>query len=209
MIRSLAWYCDTHYGVYASRGRSFAKPAPPADELLSLIGRPVKYFSRMTGETKSCLAAASLALREMSPPNAVGDEIGLLSAGAEGCVQANEKYFTDYVTSGRTMGRGNLFIYTLPTSTLCEVAIALALAGPAMYVHADASPLLTLTRTAEQLLTDREADGMLALWSDSRAAVCISLTAGPPVDPFTVNFTPEELAPLPLAERLFAMVSRP
>ena len=198
MIRAIGWSSKDHYGVFVPGGESFTRPAPASDEVISIVGRPVKYFSRMTTETKSCLCAASVALRSIGPkpPHA---EIGLVSAGAEGCIKADEAYFRDYVSSGRSMGRGNLFIYTLPTSTLGEVAIALSLTGPAMYLHADHSPLGSLIRQADQLIADGEAGIMLALWSDSEAAVCVTIEAGDAQSP---PIALRELPPLQLANQL-------
>jgi len=178
MIRAIAWHCPDHYGVSAPMEESFARPTPPAsaDELLSIIVRPVKYFSRMTPETKACLCAASLALRSRKTSLHAPEEIGIVSAGHDGCVQADRDYFRDYVASGRSMGRGNLFIYTLPTSTLGEVAIALSLTGPSMFLHSDQAPVASLHRQAEQLVSDGEASTMLALWSDHQASVCLLVT---------------------------------
>ncbi len=180
MIHSVAWYCDSHYGLFNPAGESFTRPSPAGtwDELLGIISRPVKYFSRMTHETRACLAASSLALRTLPADVVASKEIGLVSAGHDGCVTADQNYFRDYVSSGRTMGRGNLFIYTLPTSTLGEVAIALSLSGPSMYLHADRNPLADLIRNAEQLVADGEAGAVLALWTDSQASVCLSITGG-------------------------------
>jgi hypothetical protein len=198
MIRSIAWSTPNHYGVLVPGGESYARPAPTPDEIIAVVGRPVKYFSRMTRETRSCLCAASVALRAISPlPDFT--EIGVVSAGAEACIKADEDYFRDYVSSGRSMGRGNLFIYTLPTSTLGEVAIALSLTGPAMYLHADHSPLASLMRQADQLIADGEAGIMLALWSDSEAAVCVTIEAGEAQSP---PIALRELPPLQLANQL-------
>ncbi len=73
------------------------------------------------------------------------------------------------------MGRGNLFIYTLPTSTMGEVAIALELQGPSMYLHEARQPLSTLMEQAAHLIGDGEAAAMLALWNDEHAAVCLAI----------------------------------
>jgi len=197
MIHSIAWHTDAHYGLYTPGDGTFTRSTPPAtsDEMLSIIGRPVKYFSRMTPETKSCLTAASVALRSLAPETAA-KEVGLVAAGNDGCVKADQNYFRDYVREGRSMGRGNLFIYTLPTSTLGEVAIALSLNGPSMFLHADSAPIQSLVHQAEQLLADGEAGVMLALWSDSQAAVCMTVTLPNTPDPFDVP----ELSPRQVAE---------
>ena len=104
-----------HCGVYSPEG-SWGKvsPAFSAAEVPTLVGSPVKYYPRMTVETRCCLFAASLGIKHAGL-NSSAVEIGLLSAGSEGCLRANGEYFQDYVANGRTLGRGNLFIYTLQT----------------------------------------------------------------------------------------------
>lgn len=181
MIRAAAWFAPDDYGVLVPGARSWKKPSPPFSaiaDILALIDRPVKYYSRMTTEARLCLCAASIALRAVPISQSKKPEIGLLGAG-EGFLQANQEYFRDYVASGRTMGRGNLFIYTLPTSALGEVAIALSLGGPCMFLQNDAHPLASLIKHAEQFVADGEADLMLALWSNSRAALCMAVDADP------------------------------
>ena len=84
----------------------------------------------------------------------------------------------DWFAGGRSLGRGNLFIYTLPSSTMGEIAIALGLRGPAVHIHDAHHPAQILIRHARRLLEDGEADGILALWSDSKAAVCFAVDGG-------------------------------
>ncbi|MGD0767652.1 MAG: hypothetical protein ABSB42_05580 [Tepidisphaeraceae bacterium] len=250
MIRAAGWYCKEHCGVVAAKGLSWQKPAPsaPAD-MLALVGRPIKYFARMTGEARCCLCAASLALKgadwwesfPLAPgfagvsrdersatnvgredrsilaqtpaePGANGkrqppQEIGLLSAGSEGLLRANQEYFRDYVAMGRTLGRGNLFIYTLATSALGEVAIGLSLTGPSMFIQDDARPVTAMLRHGEQMVADGEAGGMLALWSHSSAAVCLAIAAGAGGETSIPLPAGEERNPLELCRTLQRMVT--
>jgi hypothetical protein len=173
MIRAAGWYCSEHCGVYAPRGGSFQQS--PAGECLELVGKPVKYYSRMTDEARFILCAASLASR--GADWAAGREIGMLGCGANGFVRANQEFYRDYVANGRSLGRGNLFIYTLPTSALGETAIVLGLSGPCMYLEQDSEPLESMVRRAERFCEDGEAEGMLVLWSDTQAAVCLAVDA--------------------------------
>lgn len=211
MIRAAAWYCSDDYGLFVPGGRSWEKPSPPGSataQILALIDRPVKYYGRMTTEARLCLCAASIALRATPTAESGHREIGLVSAGCEGFLQANQEYFRDYVTSGRTLGRGNLFIYTLPTSVLGEVAIALSLCGPCMFLHDDSRPLASLIGHAEQLVADREADLILALWSDARAALCVSVDAGDGNGAIFAMFSESESNPLQLIGEVRKRVQR-
>lgn len=181
MIRAISWFCADHCGALTPGSQSFSKTSPQvtsSNEMLALIGRPVKYFPRMTRESRSCLAAASIALEVCGWKDTEFREIGLLAAGYEACLAADQVYFSDYVAGGRSLGRGNLFIYTLPSSTMGEIAIALGLRGPAVHIHDAHHPAQILIRHARRLLEDGEADGILALWSDSKAAVCFAVDGG-------------------------------
>lgn len=211
MIRAVSWFCAEHYGVFVSGARSGQKPSPmlsASGEMLALIDRPVKYYGRMTTESRFCLCAASVALRATTSPESSDHEVGVISAGVDGCLEANQKYFGDYVASGRTLGRGNLFIYTLPTSASGEVAIALALTGPCLFVRDDAAPLPSLVATAQQLVADGEADRMLALWSDSRAALCMVVHGLADDDPVFAGLLRSESSPLHLAGQFQLMVQK-
>jgi 3-oxoacyl-(acyl-carrier-protein) synthase len=203
MIRAVCWFCADHYGVFTPAGGSWQKGSPRAavaSDVLALVGRPVNYYSRMTTEARYCLCAASVALGATPWRNSADSvnepEIGLLSGSADGCLAADQEYFRDYVAEGRSLGRGNLFIYTLPTSVLGELAIVLSLTGPSLFIHEPAQPLPSLVRRAQQLIADGEADAMLALWSDSSAAVCFAVENGPDDSPLvsTPDASPLQLA---------------
>jgi len=207
MIRTAAWFCTEHHGLYAPLNKSWQQPSPSLSataEIPALIGRPVKYYARMTAETRYCLCSASIALKSAGW-DSKAIEIGLLSAGSDGCAHANEEYFRDYVANGRTLGRGNLFIYTLPTSALGEVAIALSLTGPSIFLHDPTQPLACLNRTAEQIISDGEATGMLALWSDASAAVCLAIDRGQSPDSIE-SLATNQSNPLQLCQKLQQLV---
>lgn len=178
MIRAAAWFNLAAHGVIAPSGKSWQRGSPSLAEsaaILALVDRPVKYLSRMTPESRCCLCATSLA---MKAADWQGGEIGIVSAGGDGLLKANEEYFRDYVATGRTLGRGNLFIYTLATSPAGEVAIALSLTGPTMFIQHDSDPTAEMLRDAQQMLADGEAKGILALWSDAGSAICYAVAPG-------------------------------
>jgi hypothetical protein len=211
LIRAIAWFCADHHGVFTPAGESWQRPSPALSTSASavkLIGRPVNYFSRMTTEARFCLCAASMALKASRWPESRGAEIGVASGGCDGCLAADQEYFRDYVASGRTLGRGNLFIYTLPTSVIGEVAIVLSLTGPCLFIHDEVRPLPSLARHAQRIVADGEAAGMLALWSDPRAAVCMAVDAGAGEDKIFELLSKSEATPLQLASGFQLMVQR-
>jgi hypothetical protein len=102
----------------------------------------------------------------------------MLVSSPGGCRQANIDYFRDYLANGRTLGRGSLFIYTLPTSAAAETAIALGLKGPMFYAEEPARPLHGLLCLADAMLARREASALLVVQSDAGRATCFVLATG-------------------------------
>ena len=215
MIHAAAWFCEAHCGIWTPAGnRALRRDAPAlaaTDEVTALLGRPVKYFSRMTAEAQMGLCAMELALRgagwrdEGTPER----EIGVLAAGFAGCLTADRQYFDDYVASGRKLGRASLFVYTLPTSAACAAAMAPTLTGPVLHVHDDAHTLPALVRSCEGMVADAEAGGMLALWSDPRAAVCLAVGAAAEIGYPSFLQALRSVSPWPLAQELHALMSAP
>ena len=96
--------------------------------------------------------------------------VGLIASDRTGSERANWAYFADYVNSGRTLARGQMFAYTLPTAIAAECAIACRLTGPLLSVAAaDGSP-----RAAEQAargwLAEGLCDAVVLLSTDSAEA---------------------------------------
>jgi hypothetical protein len=182
MIRAASWCSPESCGVVTidNAGNQFcAPPLLSNDQMTRLIGRTIKYLSRMTPECRNSLCAAGLAMQSSGWRRDGSFSIGIVGAGYDGCLVADQNYFRDYLASGRSLGRGNLFIYTLPTSTLGELAIALTLIGPSMHIEEAAHPPAGLSRHANALIADGEADAMLAVWSDAANSVCLAIDTMP------------------------------
>ncbi len=75
----------------------------------------------------------------------------LIGTGGDGVRFSNPSYWQDYVTHGSRRGRGTLFVDTLASIPLCEVAIALQFHGAAGYLAG--VPLEVLLRTAQTPFT--------------------------------------------------------
>ncbi len=178
MIHALGWCDMQRWGCVGTRVVSRQGTTPDLSasaEVEVLIGRSVRYFSRMPIQTRLSLIAMSQALQESRWVETETREIGMTSAGYDGCLDVDHRYFRDYVETGRATGRGSLFIYTLATSTLGEAAIALRLSGPTLYVHSDVAPVASLIEQSRQMAAEGQLQGVLALWSDIRAAVCFAV----------------------------------
>ncbi len=134
MIHALGW-CDMErwgcVGAHVVSRHGTTPDLSASAEAEKLIGRPVKYYSRMPIQTRLSLIAMSQALQASRWVETGMREIGMTTAGYDGCLDADHRYFRDYVETGRVTGRGSLFIYTLATSTVGEAAIALRLSANA------------------------------------------------------------------------------
>ena len=94
-----------------------ALPGLPAVNLLD--------FRRGCGKVKAAMLGAIAALYDAGAfPS---DRIALIGTGSDGSRTENLAYYQDYTEHGRDGGRGQLFVGTLPTTPLCEAAIALSL----------------------------------------------------------------------------------
>lgn len=137
-----------------------------------LMGGAVKNIGRFDAVSRLICCACALALRDagLSVEECRKQAIGLVGANAEGSLAANRAYFADYLQAGRKLGRGNLFIYTLPTSPLAEATIHFGLQACLLYVGFPAGGLPELLNTAAQLITDGQAARLLAVRADGQAA---------------------------------------
>ena len=188
---AIGWAAASGFGALGGSGIRIASPdgATPLSAAAAPFTHTVKNFARFTLEAKLTCAAAAAALTAagMNPPEGERVNLGIVGTGWGGCLAANAAYFRDYVENGRTLGRGNLFIYTLPTSALAEACIHLGLSGPALHVSATANPLAASVDATLDLLAGGQADGMLAVWHDgsvSLAALLAEGRTGPGLDAF-------------------------
>ena len=114
-----------------------------------------KYFSRFDTLTKdvfisACEAAVTLGAEALQ-------DAALLLVSRAGSEATNRAFFEDYLANGKTLARGNLFIYTLPTSPLAEIAIHLGIRGPLVYCASNESSQDTARKAAFLALRDGSA----------------------------------------------------
>ncbi len=147
----------------------------------------VKNFGRFDAQTRRAFCAAALALHD-ADFSRDWKNVGLIGTGSEESTQANQTYFADYVDYGRKLARANLFIYTLPTSLLAEIAIHFKLDGPLFYTSTH------FLRAANGLLTDGDASHVLVLWTekDFTAALLLSADEAELPEAFQTSENPEK-----------------
>lgn len=136
---------------------------------------PVENFSRFDPASKLASIAVGLALSDAGIVYRKGkkQDIGILATNQNGSLDAQLVYFRDYIDSGRTLGRGNLFIYTLPSSPLAEAAIHFGLSGPFLYMNfLDSSKDTRLIEYAQEMISSGQAKRMLVLKSTDQETTC-------------------------------------
>ena len=151
----------------------------------ALVAGPIKNFGRFPRCARDLCAACALALRaaRIAPCSEDSARVGIVAAGLDGVMAVNREYFADYVANGRVMGRGNLFIYTTPSSPVAEASILLGIRGPMVCVDADTSPCAELLRTAAELLCADQAEAMACVWQDHEATLCATVAPRPDAGP--------------------------
>jgi hypothetical protein len=138
---------------------------------------PVENFFRFDTVSKLTALSIALALYDAKITYAKGKKqnIGILGTNTCGALEANLAYFNDYVVNGRTMGRGNLFIYTLPSSPLAEAAIHFGLTGKLLYLGFAKNTEKESLKYALNMLKTENSKTVLLVNADSKKATCFVL----------------------------------
>ena len=186
-VSGIGWLDGQAFGCVRRRELTvYGAPAdvPPPWRRPDLMGGAVKNIGRFDAVSRLTCCACALALRDagLSVEECRKQAIGLVGTNAEGSLAANRAYFADYLQAGRKLGRGNLFIYTLPTSPLAEAAIHFGLQACLLYVGCPAGGLPELLNTAAQLITDGQAARLLAVRADGQAAMGFLLSPAEDAD---------------------------
>jgi 3-oxoacyl-(acyl-carrier-protein) synthase len=165
-VHGIGWLAKEGYGCIRS-GLQHAYEIGEGAYLLpkrDIFSHPFKNFGRLDAISKMTSFAVSLALQdagiEYSPTGK--QDIGIVGTNVEGSLRSDIEYFRDYLESGRTLSRGNLFIYTLPSSPIGEAAIHFGFLGPMLYAAGEGNALSAVLDTANEMILADEAPVMLA-----------------------------------------------
>ena len=142
-----------------------------------ILSSPIKNVGRFDAATRVCCFTGALALDDAGISYSEKEklDVGVLGTSVEGSLRANSEYFKDYVDCGRTLARGNLFIYTLPSSPLAEASIYFGLQGPLLYMMFPERRVEYLLRNAAEMIINSEASAMLAFYADESDGICFAL----------------------------------
>jgi 3-oxoacyl-[acyl-carrier-protein] synthase II len=165
-VHGIGWLTKEGYGCIRSGLQHAYENGESASTLVKrdIFSHPFKNFGRLDTISKMTAFGVSLALQdagiEYSPTEK--RDIGIVGTNAEGSLRSDIAYFRDYLESGRTLSRGNLFIYTLPSSPIGEAAIHFGLLGPVLYAAGDGRALSAVLDMAKEMILADEAPVMLA-----------------------------------------------
>jgi len=177
-ILGAGWINAERYGMWRSGSggnyESFKEIRSPEKEIFTY---PVKNFGRFDLPSKFACISVALALKDAGISYEQGShmDIGLLGTNSTGAVNANAAYYKDFVECGRTLGRGNLFIYTLPSSPLAEVSIYFGIEGPLLYVANTQGDLTDPIQTCSLLVSDGQAGQMVLVKYTTEGSLCYVL----------------------------------
>ncbi len=179
MICGIGWLTKDGYGCVAKGERFSYDDAAGPDSLVKkgIFSAPIKNFGRFDRISRMTCFAVALALADSGIEYGASrkQDIGIVGTSAEGSLRTDIEYFRDYLDSGRTLSRGNLFIYTLPSSPLGEAAIHFGLQGPLLYAGGE-QRLLAVLDTASEMILAGETHDVLAGDAEADQAVYFVLS---------------------------------
>ena len=183
-VTGISWILSARYGT--ARLRRSGMHATLRDLYKTLrndgtITAPFQNFGRFDENSRLVCLGVALALQDagLSVGNPGGRDIGLLVSSTDGATNSNIVYFRDYMEGGRKLGRGNLFIYTLPTSPAAEAAIHFHLTGPLLYVGRGTLDHEAALVDSGAIIRDGLTSGMLCILLNKTSAVCVVVEREP------------------------------
>ena len=182
-VRGIGWLTNNGYGCIRSGQRREFETGESINSLpkRGIFSHPFKNFGRLDNLARMNAYAVALALQDAGIEYSPGlkQDIGIIGTNAEGSLRSDIEDFKEYVESGRTLSRGNLFIYTLPSSPVGESAIHFGLRGPLLYVMEEKNALAQVLDTAADMIMAQETPMMLAGRAEETEALYFILTADP------------------------------
>ncbi len=181
-VRGIGWLTTEGYGCVRSGLKQIFESGegPQVLPKRGIFSHPFKNFGRLDNLSRMTAYCVALALQDAGIEYSPGkkQDIGSIGTNAQGSLRADVEYYRDYIDSGRTLSRGNLFIYTLPSSPLGEAAIHFGFLGPLLYAADEGHSLAVILDTAGDMILAGETRVMLAGKADENKAVYFVLEGG-------------------------------
>jgi 3-oxoacyl-[acyl-carrier-protein] synthase II len=181
-ICGIGWITEKEYGCVMKDSRvSYQDRMALRKELFSC---PFKGFGKLDDISAMLCYSVALALEDRGVEyNADRKNLtGIVGTNSSGCLKSDIQYFRDYIDSGRVMARGNLFIYTLPSSPLGEAAIHFGMQGPLLYIADATGSAGVPIRVASDFMSFDAVPAMMACYAEAEKAVCFMLAREPVPD---------------------------
>ena len=180
VIAGIGWITQGEYGcVRRESRRAYSELSSLRMDLRaeSLFSYPVKGFGRFDRVSQMTCCVTALAFHDagMSYAQDRKQDIGILGTNSHGCLQSNLEYFKDFVANGRTLGRANFFVYTLPSIPMSEAAIHFRCQGPLLYMTFPREPVASLLSQADGMILRGESKAMLAVSASEEDAQCFMM----------------------------------
>jgi 3-oxoacyl-[acyl-carrier-protein] synthase II len=174
VVNGIGWLDAQNWGSVLRRQRVAVET--PLWKRADFFAYPVKNLGRCDDASRTTLCACRLALKDagISYSEGQGTGMGLIGTNKAGSLEANHLYFGDYLQAGRVLARGNMFVYTLPSSPLAEAAIHFGFQGPMLYMGFPGGGLGEFLEAGARLVADGAA-GALAVVSDEQEAMAFVL----------------------------------
>ncbi len=142
----------------------------------SIITAKFQGYKRFDDESKKTFCATALAIYDSGISDFSG--YGIIGTNPNGSLDSNLLYFRDYFKASKTIGRGNLFIYTLPSSPLAESSIAFGLKGPLYYLWSPGNIYEAVLEDAIALIESEETEGLILSLSSNHCVLSLSIIRG-------------------------------
>jgi 3-oxoacyl-(acyl-carrier-protein) synthase len=181
-IAGAGWLTKDKYGALK---RKISDGYPDLRSLYSLLRQksvllyPIQGWGRFDDVSRMTCLAGGLAMSDtgVTYSQEKKQDMGIIGTNTNASLQSNVNYFKDYIENGRTLARGNLFIYTIPSSPLAEAAIYFGLTGPLFYVSCANKGVIELLDCAAHLIEGKDTDAVLAVRAEEAEAVAFVLAA--------------------------------
>ena len=181
-IAGVGWITKDEYGTLK---RKPSDGYPDLRSLYSLLRQksvfsyPIQGWGRFDDISRMTCLVGGLALFDagVTYSQEKKQNVGIIGTNTNASLQSNVNYFKDYIENGRTLARGNLFIYTIPSSPLAEAAIYFGLTGPLFYVSYANKGVVELLDCAAHLIAVKDTNYMLAVRAEEAEAVAFVLAA--------------------------------
>jgi hypothetical protein len=179
IIKGIGWIKKIKYGCKNRRlcGKYSDLKSLYTQLQKEIFKYPIENFGRFNHDSRLAILAIALALYDAGIVYAKDkkQDISILGTNTSAALDANLAYFNDYVANGKVLGRGNLFIYTLPSSTLAEAAIHFGLTGELLYAGFLKGSRKQLLNYAKDLLKSGSSKTMVVVNSGPKEATCFVL----------------------------------